>query len=234
MTLLGNNKNFNKPLIIALLFLILSLFVSASIQSEDVFYLIAAQIIKRIYPGDKTPILEEKTKLSPSDSSKEYDLYTVKAGDSLWKIAEKSQTRVEVLMALNKLTSPLIQEGQTLITPYLDLDLLARLVHSEAEGEPFEGQVAVASVVLNRLKDPRFPDTLRDVIYEKNAFQVVANGRINKPAGPNAVKAIEAALSGKDPSQGSIFFYNPAKIKGWNWVYSRKVIKRIGNHVFAS
>lgn len=113
------------------------------------------------------------------------------------------------------------------------VDLLARLVAAEARGEPFAGQVAVAAVVLNRVRDPRFPDTIPAVIFQPRAFESVANGPIWQRT-PNATeyRAAQAALNGWDPTGGAVFFWNPAKpVSPWMW--TRQIVARIGRHVFA-
>lgn len=114
-----------------------------------------------------------------------------------------------------------------------DLDLLARVVRAESQGEPYDGQVAVAAVILNRVNHPEFPNTIPGVVYEPLAFSVVADGQVNKPANDSAKKAAHAALNGLDPSGGALYFYNPNKTKS-NWIRSRMVIKTIGKHIFAS
>ncbi|HHT68399.1 MAG TPA: hypothetical protein GXZ85_03970 [Firmicutes bacterium] len=114
-----------------------------------------------------------------------------------------------------------------------DLDLLARVVRAEAQGEPYDGQVAVAAVILNRVNHPEFPNTIPGVVYEPLAFSVVANGQVNKPADKSAVQAAHCALNGLDTSGGALYFYNPAKTKS-SWIRSRTVIKKIGDHIFAS
>lgn len=114
-----------------------------------------------------------------------------------------------------------------------DLDLLARVVRAEAQGEPYDGQVAVAAVILNRVSHPEFPNTIPGVVYEPLAFSVVANGQVNKPADESALQAAHSALNGLDPSGGALYFYNPGKTKS-AWIRSREVIKTIGDHIFAS
>lgn len=113
-----------------------------------------------------------------------------------------------------------------------DLDLLARVVRAEAQGEPYDGQVAVAAVVLNRVSHPEFPNTIPGVVYEPLAFSVVANGQVNKPANDSAIQAAHDALNGLDPSGGALYFYNPSKTRS-AWIRSRAVIKTIGKHIFA-
>ncbi|NLM25776.1 MAG: hypothetical protein GX208_06620 [Firmicutes bacterium] len=113
-----------------------------------------------------------------------------------------------------------------------ELDLLARAVHAEAKGEPYEGQVAVAAVILNRVAHPEFPNTIAGVLYEPLAFQIVANGTINQPADQLAIQAATEAINGVDPTNGALYFFNPAKTSN-QWIRSRPVVKTIGKHVFA-
>ncbi|WP_273127493.1 cell wall hydrolase [Bacillus weihaiensis] len=113
-----------------------------------------------------------------------------------------------------------------------DFDLLARIVRAEAQSEPFEGKVAVADVVLNRVESPKFPNTIEKVIYQKGQFQPVSNGQIHKAADQESVKAVEAALTNmRHITKGSLFFYNP-KIATSRWLDSRETTVVIGQHVF--
>lgn len=113
-----------------------------------------------------------------------------------------------------------------------ELYLLSKLVSSEARGESYEGQVAVAAVVINRVLDPRFPDDIKGVIYQRNAFSVVNNGEIYKDPTDSSYKAAREALYGGDPTSGAIYFWNP-EISTCNWIKKLDPYKRIGNHVFA-
>lgn len=114
-----------------------------------------------------------------------------------------------------------------------DIRLLARLVYSEAGGEPYEGQVAVAAVALNRLRHGDFPDTLHDIVYQPLQFEPVDVGTIDKTPTNSAYRAALDALSGIDPTKGAIYFWNPDKVKEENWVWTREITMRIGRHVFA-
>ncbi len=114
-----------------------------------------------------------------------------------------------------------------------DTELLARVIRAEAEAEPYTGQVAVGAVILNRIQSSDFPNTLAGVIYEPRAFESVSNGMVNRPPTESARKAANAALSGWDPSGGAIFFFNPAKVGAKSYVWTRKIIQQIGQHVFA-
>jgi len=116
-----------------------------------------------------------------------------------------------------------------------ELDLFARLVHAEAAGEPFEGQVAVAASVLNRVRSPLYPHTLSAVIYQVVGgfyqYSPVLDGRINLPANESARRAVQEALNGRDPSLGALGFFNPRKTNN-QWVRSQQVTVTIGQHVF--
>ena len=112
-----------------------------------------------------------------------------------------------------------------------NLNLLARLVYGEARGEPYTGQVAVAAVVLNRVKSSSFPNTISGVIYQSGAFDVVKDGQINLTPNNTAIKAAQDALNGWDPSYGAIYYFNP-KTATNKWIWSRPHTVTIGNHRF--
>ena len=112
-----------------------------------------------------------------------------------------------------------------------NLYLLARLVHGEARGEPYRGKVAVAAVVLNRVKSPSFPNTLAGVIYQSGAFDAVSDGQINLSPDQESVNAARDALNGWDPTYGCLYYYNPRTATS-RWMLSRPVLLRIGNHAF--
>lgn len=112
-----------------------------------------------------------------------------------------------------------------------DVYLLARLAYSEARGEPYRGQVAVAAVVLNRVKSAIFPNTIAGVIYQPNAFSVVNDGQINLVPDETALRAARDAMNGVDPTGGCLFYYNPAKTTN-KWMLSKKVATVIGRHAF--
>lgn len=111
--------------------------------------------------------------------------------------------------------------------------LLARAINGEARGEPYEGQVAVGAVIINRTRDPRFPKTIAGVIYQPGAFTAVSDGQINVPIDPNStvVKAARDALNGWDPTDGCLYYWNPATATS-KWIWSRTIVKKIGKHYF--
>ena len=122
--------------------------------------------------------------------------------------------------------------GSVASTSNSDLYLLAKLVYSEARGESYTGQVAVAAVVLNRVKSASFPNTIAGVIYQPYAFTAVDDGQINLTPNSTAYKAAQDALNGWDPTYGCLYYYNPATATS-SWIWSRKTVITIGKHVFA-
>ena len=114
-----------------------------------------------------------------------------------------------------------------------DIQLLARAINGEARGEPYEGQVAIGAVILNRVKDSRFPNTIAGVIYQSGAFTAVADGQINQAMedGATVMKAARDAMNGWDPTGGAVYYSNPATATN-KWIWSRPLIKTIGKHRF--
>jgi spore germination cell wall hydrolase CwlJ-like protein len=184
------------------------------------------------------------------------DIYTVTSGDSLYLIAKKYGVSLSSIRVANNKWTDIIYAGEKLIIPSVsstnstsstgtttaavvpysasDLDLLARLVTAEAQNQPYTAQVAVASVVINRIKSTEFPNTIQSVIYERSygyyQFTPVENGFINKTATETAKKAAYAALHGSDPSGGALFYFDDSSKSQWLW--SRPITIRIGNMVY--
>lgn len=114
-----------------------------------------------------------------------------------------------------------------------DIQLMARAINGEARGEPYEGQVAVGAVILNRVKDSRFPNSISGVIYQSGAFTAVSDGQINAPIseGATVYKAAQDAMNGWDPTGGCVYYFNPATATN-KWIWSRPLVKTIGKHRF--
>ncbi len=178
--------------------------------------------------------------------------YKVREGDTLYEIAQEHRVSLRELMKANNLGGSLIRPGDVLALPKLteaevnlsrgkisreELVLLARIIHAEARGESFEGKVAVGAVILNRINSPHFPKTIPDVILQKNnrvyQFSPVGDGSFNLEPDEPSLEAAKQALSGKDPTGGALFFYNP-DISADQWIRTLPVVTRIGNHVFAT
>ena len=114
-----------------------------------------------------------------------------------------------------------------------DLQLMARAINGEARGEPYEGQVAVGAVILNRVRSSQFPNTIAGVIYQSGAFTAVSDGQINAPIdeGSTVYKAAQDAKNGWDPTGGCIYYFNPNTATN-KWIWSRPHVKTIGKHRF--
>lgn len=110
--------------------------------------------------------------------------------------------------------------------------LLGRLVHGEARGEPYVGKVAVAAVVLNRVRSPSFPNTIAGVIYQAGAFDAVLDGQINLTPDEDSLRAARDALAGWDPTGGCLYYYNPVTSTN-KWIWTREIQLSIGKHNFA-
>lgn len=172
--------------------------------------------------------------------------YTVRRGDSLYKISRRTGVSIAALRRRNGIWTNMLRIRQRIIIPTVkrttavrrptrysgDIYLLAKLIHAEAGAEPYVGKVAVGGVVLNRVQNPKFPQTIAGVIYQPHAFESVSNGIINRPASRESLKAARDALNGWDPSGGAIYFFNPAKTRN-RWIWARRIINRLGKHVFA-
>lgn len=112
-----------------------------------------------------------------------------------------------------------------------ELKIMANAVYGESRGEPFEGQVAVAAVILNRVSSPSFPNTPSGVIFQPGAFTAVADGQIYLEPNEQAKKAVQQALNGWDPTGGCLYYFNP-KTATSKWIWSRPQVKTIGQHIF--
>lgn len=110
--------------------------------------------------------------------------------------------------------------------------LLARTIYAEGRGEPYTGQVAIAAVVLNRVRSSQFPNTITGVVYQKHAFTAVSDGQINLTPNDTAMRAAKDAINGWDPTGGALYYYNPA-VATSAWIFDRQTVTVIGKHVFA-
>ena len=208
---------------------------------------VEAKINERIVKGDTLWELDQQYDVTFNSIKAENDL-----SNNLIFIDEILQIPTPLTAVLSQST-PMLEKAEQPIEPQAEIkevetaepaitlsneekDLFARLVEAEAKGESYEGKVAVATVVLNRLGSPEFPDTVTSVINEvvgsAYAFSPVQNGEINKPASDDSERAVDEALTRKDRLYDSIYFYNP-EIATDTWITTREIVTTIGNHVFA-
>lgn len=192
--------------------------------------------------------------------------YQVIKGDTLWALGQQFGLSVDTIKLANSRQSDWIYTGEFLQIPDKpeelttltespeaekvaevpaapavsisneEKDLLNRIVEAEAKGESFEGKIAVATVILNRVESPHFPNSITEVVYEvvgkAYAFTPVQNGEINKPASEESKQAVDEALTRTNRLNEAIYFYNP-EIATDNWIRTRQIVETIGNHVFA-
>lgn len=162
------------------------------------------------------------------------DIYTVKNEDTYFKIALEHGVSEMELQQIN--FNSQLKGGDKIIVPKgiteKEKDLLARLVHAEAKGEPYAGKIMVGLVVLNRMESDEFPDTIKEVIYENRQFQPVDNGMIKDPAGDESKAAVEAAIALKGQATDALYFFNPDQTSS-KWLRTKTVTTEIGNHRFA-
>lgn len=169
--------------------------------------------------------------------------YKVRRGDTMIKIARRTGVTVSAIKKRNGYKSEALRICQKLIIPAItaktpprrnsgDLSLLSKVINAEAGAEPYVGKVAIGGVILNRVQNPKFPKTIAGVIYQPNAFESVSNGTIYQPVSSESRKAAVDALNGWDPSEGALYFFNPAKTYS-SWMWRRQIITQIGHHIFA-
>lgn len=152
--------------------------------------------------------------------------YNNDASDSELKETDLFSQSDEIVEVFNSSTKKVyLTEG--------DINLMAKVVFAESKGEPYTGKVAVASVILNRVTSPNFPNTVEGVITQKNAFSCVKNGVINTTPNSDSYNAVKDAINGSDPTDKALYFYNP-KIATCSWMkgIEKHNIKTIGQHVF--
>ncbi|SDB82612.1 cell wall hydrolase [Shouchella lonarensis] len=167
--------------------------------------------------------------------------HPVQSGDTIYLLSKRYGIPQAAIMRINNMKEPTLYTGRTITIPaavsHADRELLAKLVHAEAQGEPYAGKVAVAAVVLNRVDHPSYPNNVHDVIYQvmpsgHYAFSPVLDGAIYQTPNEEARRAVNEALAYRGQGQGSLYFYNPATATS-SWVATRERTIVIGNHVFA-
>jgi N-acetylmuramoyl-L-alanine amidase len=160
-------------------------------------------------------------------------IYGWRTTSAVRNFQSKNKLRVDGIAGPRTLSALGLPSGRAASTGTSgDVNLIARAINGEARGESYVGQVAVGSVILNRVKHPSFPNTIAGVIYQPGAFTAIQDGQIHASMEDTSLKAARDALNGWDPVGGAIYYYNPAKTTN-KWIYSRQVITKIGKHIFA-
>lgn len=158
-------------------------------------------------------------------------IYGSQTVSAVKKFQKKNGLTVDGIAGKATLAAMGIQSSSSTGSDSNNLNLLARIIHGEARGEPYNGMVAVGAVVLNRVSNPNFPSTIAGVIYQSGAFDAVSDGQINLTPSTQAYNAARDALNGWDPTGGAIYYFNPATATN-KWIWSRPHTITIGNHRF--
>lgn len=188
--------------------------------------------------GDEVKSLQQRLKnwgYYSGDVNGNYGMETllaVKSFQTSWGMESTGITDAKTMIAAGMGKSVKREDAYAAATND-NVQLLARAINGEARGEPFEGQVAVGAVILNRVRDSRFPKTIAGVIYQPGAFTAVADGQISVPIDPKStvVKAAKDALNGWDPTYGCLYYWNP-KTATSKWIWTRQIKLKIGKHNF--
>ena len=230
-------KKIFKVMLIALMILSVGIFAGASSPKQSPSLATYAAVLTQGSTGATVKTVQRKLKNWGYYNGAIDGIFGPQTKEAVKYFQRKNGLKVDgivgnkTLAALGISTS---NSGQSGTSSYSDSDLmlLARLIYGEARGESYVGQVAVGAVVLNRIKSASFPNTMAGVIYQRYAFTAVEDGQINLTPNATAKKAAQDALNGWDPSYGALYYYNPATATS-QWIFSRKTLTTIGNHVFA-
>ena len=230
------NSIFTRGLILSLAFLILSVALVCSFIKEDDMPIADAAVLKQGSKGDLVKTVQTKLIKWGYLSGKADGIYGAKTKAAVIKFQRKNGLTADGIIGTRtaqalgiSLSSSTSSSSQS--TSSTDFNLLARVVYGEARGEPYTGQVAVAAVVLNRVKSSSFPNTVAGVVYQSGAFDCVIDGQINMTPNQSAYNAARDALNGWDPTYGCLFYYNPRTATS-KWMLSRTIKLNIGNHAF--
>lgn len=192
--------------------------------------------------GNEVSQIQQKLKEQGFYSSNVDGIYGKNTENAVIKYQQKHGLRVDGIAGSETLKALGIQStsnttSATSNTPSSnsnDAYILAKMISAEARGEPFEGQVAVGAVIVNRVKHPSFPNTISGVLFESGAFSALSDGQYyNEPISDSAYRAADLALKGWDPSGGAIYYFNPAKTSN-AFMWSRPVTTTIGEHRFCT
>lgn len=230
------NSILMRGLSLSLAFLLLSVALVCAFLQEDEAQVADAAVLKQGSKGDLVKAVQTKLIKWGYLTGRADGIFGAKTKTAVIKFQRKNGltadgvigTRTAQALGIS-LSSNTSSSSQT--TSSTNLNLLARVVYGEARGEPYTGQVAVAAVLLNRVKSSSFPNTVAGVVYQSGAFDCVSDGQINLTPNQSAYNAARDALNGWDPTYGCLFYYNPRTATS-KWMLSRTVKLNIGNHAF--
>lgn len=227
-------KNHNKVFTIMAASLVLCLILSAVVGAA-----LGDRSLSSGSKGSEVKELQQKLTQLGYQLGKADGVYGKKTEDAVKRFQKNRGLKVDgiagekTIKELKRLTGESKTSGDKKVGhKETDYKLLARAVYSEGRGEPYIGQVAIAAVVMNRIKSSSFPNTIAGIVYQPQAFSAVADGQIDLEPDETAIKATREAMDGTDPTHGAIYYFNPDKTKN-KFIWSRPQILKIGKHIFA-
>ena len=226
-------KKNKKIIIIALLFIFVLISIAYNLFFNENNEIIA--LSKYGSTGQEVKKIQTKLKRWGYYTGSVDGIYGSKTVSAVKKFQQKNGLTVDGIAGSKTLSAMGITSSSSGATSSAsnqnDVNLLSKVIYSEARGEPYKGQVAVGAVVLNRVSSSSFPNTLAGVVYQSGAFDAVSDGQINLTPDETARKAAQDAINGWDPTSGCIYYFNPSTATS-KWIWSRPQVITIGKHVF--
>lgn len=222
---------------IVLVYTIFGLFVYSSFPvTENINDVAGSILLKYGARGEEVKTVQTKLKRWGYYNGRVDGIYGWRTRESVVRFQRKNGLKADGIVGNNTAKSLGMRTAQSTSSRgntarKNDVYTLAQCIHGEARGESYIGQVAVGAVILNRVDNPKFPNSIAGVIFQPGAFTAVADGQMYQNPGESALKAARDALNGWDPSSGAIYYFNPIKTTN-KWIWSRPLIKIIGKHRF--
>ncbi|MEJ6950049.1 cell wall hydrolase [Natronospora cellulosivora (SeqCode)] len=224
----------NKKFLLVFLLIILVLFIYEVEASNNYNLVLGERVLRRGDEGADVAILQQKLRGIGLYEDRVDGLYGANTKQAVRNLQRKNNLTVDGVAGPKTLAVlPQSQLSSRMDVSRDEIIQLAYVIHGEARGENFRGQVAVGAVVLNRVKDDRFPNNIREVVTQRNQFSCFLDGQVNYYPSQTSIEAARAALLGYDPTYGALFFYNPRIATNLAWISQRPIVIEIGNHVFA-